>query len=106
MNVLRPLNQVPFMPGMFSPRGGVARRWGCSVGSKFSFIRQKTASLFGASAEAGAVLSNQSKAVQQALNAYGLHLGVAFQITDDILQVGGRFDIRFIARLAGLVALI
>jgi heptaprenyl diphosphate synthase len=55
----------------------------------FSFIQKKTASLFGASARCGAVLSAQPLSIQLALDSFGNNLGIAFQITDDLLDLTG-----------------
>ncbi|MCG3203559.1 MAG: Octaprenyl diphosphate synthase [Elusimicrobia bacterium] len=55
----------------------------------FSFLEKKTASLFGASARSGAILADQSESIQLALEQFGLHLGLAFQITDDLLDLTG-----------------
>lgn len=55
----------------------------------FSFIGKKTASLFGASARAGAILAGQSLEIQTAVERFGYDLGVAFQITDDLLDLTG-----------------
>ena len=52
-------------------------------------IRGKTAELFAASAEAGAVVAGGSTGQVKALAAYGLQLGLAFQLTDDALDYGG-----------------
>lgn len=49
-------------------------------------IRAKTAILFEAAARIGAVISDQPAAVEQGLAAYGQHLGVAFQLVDDMLD--------------------
>ncbi len=49
-------------------------------------IRCKTAKLFGAAAQLGAVLSGQSNEVEQALLEFGMHLGTAFQLIDDVLD--------------------
>ncbi len=49
-------------------------------------IRCKTAKLFEAAALLGAVLSRQPEPVRQALADYGMHLGMAFQLTDDALD--------------------
>lgn len=49
-------------------------------------IRCKTAMLFAAATESGAVVAGASAATQQALAAYGLHLGMAFQMIDDWLD--------------------
>jgi geranylgeranyl pyrophosphate synthase len=52
-------------------------------------IYSKTASLFAASAEAGAVLSGAPEPEIQALREYGRTLGMAFQIVDDVLDFVG-----------------
>jgi octaprenyl-diphosphate synthase len=49
-------------------------------------IYRKTAQLFEAGAEVAAVLAGGSPAAQQALAAYGKHLGTAFQLIDDVLD--------------------
>lgn len=49
----------------------------------------KTASLFAASAEAGALLSGAPASTVRALRDYGCNLGMAFQIVDDILDLVG-----------------
>lgn len=46
----------------------------------------KTASLIANSAKAAAVLSNSSRDIAESLYTYGRHLGLAFQIVDDILD--------------------
>ena len=46
----------------------------------------KTASLIANSAKAAAVLSNSSRDIAESLYNYGRHLGLAFQIVDDILD--------------------
>lgn len=52
-------------------------------------IYSKTASLFAASAETGALLSEAPEPEVQALRDYGYNLGMAFQIVDDILDLAG-----------------
>lgn len=52
----------------------------------FDVIRAKTALLFAAAACIGPIISNSSKEMQDALYAYGLHLGNAFQLIDDALD--------------------
>ncbi len=51
-------------------------------------IRRKTAKLFESAAQLGAVASNQSSGVEHAMARYGLHLGTAFQLIDDVLDYG------------------
>ncbi|MEW6353182.1 MAG: octaprenyl diphosphate synthase [Pseudomonadota bacterium] len=49
-------------------------------------IRYKTAKLFEAAAQIGAVLSGQPAPIERALAEYGMHLGTAFQLIDDVLD--------------------
>jgi len=55
-------------------------------------IYSKTASLFAASAETGAILSGAPEPEVQALRDYGYNLGMAFQIVDDVLDFVGDED--------------
>ena len=52
-------------------------------------IRAKTAALFAAAAEVGPIVAGESKAVRNALKSYGMNLGLAFQLVDDVLDYGG-----------------
>ncbi len=52
-------------------------------------IRKKTAALISASAEIGALAGGGNKAEVKALKDFGLNLGIAFQIKDDILDIIG-----------------
>lgn len=52
----------------------------------FAVIYSKTARLFEAATQLGAVLAEQPDDIEQALAAYGRHLGTAFQLVDDILD--------------------
>ena len=52
-------------------------------------IGAKTAELFAAAAEAGAVSAGEPPERAAALRAYGLNLGLAFQLADDVLDYGG-----------------
>jgi geranylgeranyl diphosphate synthase, type II len=53
----------------------------------FHMIEKKTARLISLSAELGAVIGGGSPRCVSALRRYGLHLGRAFQIQDDLLDV-------------------
>jgi octaprenyl-diphosphate synthase len=53
-------------------------------------VRGKTAALFSAATEVGAVIAGASEAQVKALFDYGDALGIAFQIVDDILDYGGQ----------------
>jgi octaprenyl-diphosphate synthase len=52
-------------------------------------VRFKTAKLFEAAAQAGAVLAGACVNEQQQAAAYGRHLGTAFQLIDDLLDYSG-----------------
>jgi octaprenyl-diphosphate synthase len=52
-------------------------------------IRYKTAKLFEAAAQLGAILGGATPVVEKALAAYGMHLGTAFQLVDDVLDYSG-----------------
>ena len=51
-------------------------------------VRGKTAALFSAATQAGAVISDADAATVDALFAYGDALGIAFQMVDDLLDYG------------------
>jgi octaprenyl-diphosphate synthase len=55
-------------------------------------IRYKTAKLFEAAAQLGAILCKAPPAVEQAAAEYGRHLGTAFQLIDDMLDYSGNTD--------------
>ncbi|MGI8556537.1 MAG: polyprenyl synthetase family protein [Pyrinomonadaceae bacterium] len=52
----------------------------------FNILRRKTAYLFSACCEIGAILGKASKEQQTALRDYGMNLGTAFQLADDLLD--------------------
>lgn len=52
----------------------------------FKIISAKTAALFAAACEIGPVIAGADKKVQQAMYDFGLNLGLAFQIIDDLLD--------------------
>ncbi len=49
-------------------------------------IEAKTARLFAAACQIGAVIPNRPAVEEQALEQYGLNLGIAFQLIDDVLD--------------------
>lgn len=53
-------------------------------------ISAKTAALFAAASEIGAVISKREGNEAAALHSYGRNLGIAFQLVDDALDYGGR----------------
>ncbi|STO07889.1 polyprenyl synthetase family protein [Exiguobacterium aurantiacum] len=54
-----------------------------------SIHERKTGALLVYALEAGAILADTSRSDREALQAFGRHLGIAFQIQDDILDVEG-----------------
>ncbi len=52
-------------------------------------IRFKTAKLFEAASRLGAILGNATPENEEALSVYGMHLGTAFQLIDDVLDYTG-----------------
>lgn len=49
-------------------------------------ISRKTAILFSAATQLGAVIANAGPAIEESMAAYGQHLGIAFQLIDDALD--------------------
>jgi octaprenyl-diphosphate synthase len=54
-------------------------------------IRYKTAKLFEAATRLGAILCNATLEEEESIAAYGMHLGTAFQLTDDMLDYSGDY---------------
>jgi octaprenyl-diphosphate synthase len=49
-------------------------------------IKAKTATLFAAAARVGAVVAGRPRIEEEALESYGLNLGIAFQLVDDVID--------------------
>ncbi len=64
----------------------VANNTGTTEDSYIEVVSGKTAALFAAACEVGAVLADRPPAEQEALRQYGLNLGIAFQLVDDVLD--------------------
>ena len=52
-------------------------------------VRRKTAKLFEAAGQLGAILGAASAESEKSMAQYGLHLGTAFQLIDDVLDYSG-----------------
>ena len=52
-------------------------------------IRYKTAKLFEAATQVGAIIGGAASEAETALAEYGMHLGTAFQLVDDVLDYSG-----------------
>jgi octaprenyl-diphosphate synthase len=62
---------------------------GIDEGGYLQVIRYKTAKLFEAAAQLGAIIGGGDAAVEKAMAIYGIHLGTAFQLIDDVLDYSG-----------------
>ena len=56
-------------------------------GHYFRIIELKTAELFAVACSLGAKVSGKSELVADALHAFGMHLGCAYQIFDDVVDL-------------------
>jgi octaprenyl-diphosphate synthase len=63
-----------------------------SEGEYFDILERKTAFLFSACCEVGAILAGADRSRQEAMRDYGMNLGIAFQIADDILDITSEND--------------
>jgi len=52
-------------------------------------VRRKTAKLFEAATRLGAILGGAAAAAEEGLAQYGMHVGTAFQLIDDVLDYSG-----------------
>jgi octaprenyl-diphosphate synthase len=55
-------------------------------------VRSKTAKLFEAAGRLGAIIAGVTAQLEEALAAYGSHIGTAFQLVDDILDYSGELE--------------
>lgn len=58
-----------------------------------NIIRSKTAKLFEAAVQLGGVLSGVDAETEAAMARYGMHLGTAFQVIDDVLDYSAGADV-------------
>lgn len=65
----------------------------------FDILRRKTAYLFSGCCEIGGILANVGAEKQAALRSFGMNLGVAFQLADDLLDFTA--DERSLGKAAG-----
>ncbi|NNM88536.1 MAG: polyprenyl synthetase family protein [Phycisphaerae bacterium] len=65
------------------------RNWKLDEATYFDIIYRKTASLIETSCRLGALARGASAQLIEALALYGKHLGMAFQIVDDVLDIVG-----------------
>ena len=67
----------------------IAKNTATTEDDYLAVITGKTAALFSAAAEVGGIIAERSPAEQAALRAYGMNLGLAFQLVDDALDYSG-----------------
>ncbi len=60
-----------------------------TVDAYLEVVRRKTAKLFEASGRLGAIIARSDRRSEEAFAAYGVHLGTAFQLIDDVLDYSG-----------------
>lgn len=63
-----------------------------SMARYLQVVRYKTAKLFEAAAQVGAIIADADPEIEQAAAAYGRHVGTAFQLIDDVLDYSGEAD--------------
>src|SRR5262249_60394753 len=69
---------------------GAAKNTATTEDEYLTVIRAKTAELFAAACEVGPALAGRPKAEQSACRSFGMNLGIAFQLVDDVLDYGGK----------------
>jgi len=74
-------------------QGSFNRNNAVTLQDYLEIIKRKTASLFQTGAKLGAYLAGASPAHIEWLSHYGLHLGMAFQMIDDVLDVVGHKEL-------------
>ena len=53
-------------------------------------IKSKTAQLFAAACQIGGIVANRPRNEQEALASYGMNIGIAFQLIDDVLDYSAK----------------
>ena len=81
------LTEGEILQGIFN------RNQAVTVDDYIEIVRRKTASLFQTGAKIGAYLAGANSALIDAAHSYGLNMGIAFQIIDDILDVVGHLEL-------------
>jgi len=68
------------------------RRWNLPRAEYYKVLEMKTAELFALACELGGLLSGANQVQREALRRYGVALGTAYQIYDDVLDLYGAED--------------
>jgi geranylgeranyl pyrophosphate synthase len=64
-----------------------------TVDDYLEIVRRKTGSLFQTGAKVGAYLAGANRSLVEEMGRYGLNLGIAFQIVDDVLDIVGHQEL-------------
>jgi octaprenyl-diphosphate synthase len=69
---------------------GAAKNTATTEDEYLAVIRAKTAELFAAACEVGPALTQRPRPEAAACRSFGMNLGIAFQLVDDVLDYGGK----------------
>lgn len=81
------LTEGEMLQGFFNRNSAV------TVENYLEIVRRKTASLFQTGARVGAYLAGASPKMVEEMDQYGLNLGIAFQMIDDVLDIVGHKEL-------------
>ena len=81
------LTEGEMLQGLFN------RNHSVTLSDYVEIVKRKTASLFQTGAKVGAYLARAEPSVIEHADRYGLNMGVAFQIVDDILDITGHAEL-------------
>ncbi len=74
-------------------QGHFNRNRSVTLDDYLEIVRRKTASLFQTGAKVGAYLAGANSIMVEEANRYGLNMGIAFQMVDDILDIVGHIQL-------------
>jgi geranylgeranyl pyrophosphate synthase len=74
-------------------QGHFNRNRSVTVDDYLEIVKRKTASLFHTGAKVGAYLAGAPSSLVDEAERYGLNMGIAFQMVDDVLDVAGHVDL-------------
>lgn len=74
-------------------QGFFSRNRAVTLGDYIEIVKRKTASLFQTGCKVGAYLAGAKPVIVDEAERYGLNMGIAFQIVDDVLDVVGHADL-------------
>jgi octaprenyl-diphosphate synthase len=81
------LTEGEILQGIFNRNGTV------TLDNYLEIVRRKTASLFQTGAKVGAYLAGANASLVEQADLYGLNMGIAFQMIDDVLDIVGHLEL-------------